>query len=257
MTYGLDTGLAHSLHYYRKGPNGGDSRPGRPLHRPERKRAFQDLKSLASLFRPQLRGTRHALSIQRILYQGENGGQTGRPGLLESWQLAEGKALPPVSTIFKLYLYLACEVFTMSTATLPRSSSPAPARRRIADVVHRSLKIAVRRQCTQRYDRDMTLRRLDRAAASELLHLQIECRDLIQLDVVVTASHVGGNVYDVGCKIEDGPSSRATYALPAGGGTALSWAPGLGQKLAHFLLDELERELGRRALSTDGSPCSS
>ncbi len=147
----------------------------------------------------------------------------------------------------------------MSTTTLPRSSRasrsspPSSSARRIADVIYQSLKTAIQRQCARRYDKDVTLRRLDRVAASEVMRLRIECRDLVQVRVVVTASHVGGNVYDVKCEIEDGPSRRVTFALPAGAGTALSRAPGLGQTLGDFLLGELERELGRRSLSTEGS----
>lgn len=147
----------------------------------------------------------------------------------------------------------------MSTAAFPQSSRtsrpsrPASSFRRIADVVYQSLKIAIQRQCARRYDEDVTLRRRDRAAASELMRLWVQCPDLIQVSVIVTATHVGGNVYDVRCEMEDGSSCQVTYALPAGAGTTLSWAPGLGQKLGRFLLDELERELGRRSLSTGAS----
>jgi hypothetical protein len=107
----------------------------------------------------------------------------------------------------------------------------------------------MKQQCARRYDEAVTLHRLDRAAASELMRLRIECRDVVRVHVSVTASHVGGNVYDITCEVEDGPSRQVTYALPAGAGTALSWAPGLGQKLGRFLLDELERHLGRLSLS--------
>jgi hypothetical protein len=63
--------------------------------------------------------------------------------------------------------------------------------------------------------------------------------------VTFTTTHVGENVYDVACEIEDGPSRRMSYALPAGAGTMLSWAPELGRTLARFLWDELERRLYR------------
>jgi hypothetical protein len=139
---------------------------------------------------------------------------------------------------------------THSRAQPTRAPSSA---RRIADVVYRSLKTAVKQQSARRYDEDVTLRRLDRTSAGQLMQLRLECRDLMQVRINVTATHVGGNVYDVRCEIEDGSSRQVTYALPAGAGTTLSRAPGLGQKLGDFLLGELERELGRRSLSTEGS----
>lgn len=83
------------------------------------------------------------------------------------------------------------------------------------------------------------------------MRLRLEYQDLVQMNVKVTTTHVGGKVYDVVCETEDGASRRVSYALPTGVGTALSRAPGLAQKLGRFLSDELERHLGRRFLSTD------
>lgn len=140
-----------------------------------------------------------------------------------------------------------------TTSRTPPSHAPSSPRR-IADVVYRSLKTAVKQQSTRRYDEDVTLRRIDRTSAGQLMQLRLECRDRVQVRVNVIATHVGGNVYDVKCELEDGPSRRVTFALPAGAGTAISWAPGLGQKLGDFLLDELERVLGRRSLSTGTFP---
>jgi hypothetical protein len=138
----------------------------------------------------------------------------------------------------------------MTTNSRTQPSHAPPAARRIADVVYRSLKTAVKQQSVRRYDEDVTLRRHDRTSAGQLMQLRLECRDLVQVNVSVTTTHVGGNVYDVRCEIEDGPSRRVTSALPAGAGTGLSRAPGLGQKLGDFLLNEIERHLGRRVIAT-------
>lgn len=139
----------------------------------------------------------------------------------------------------------------MPTDSRPRSSRVPSPSRRVADVVYRSLKTAVKQQCTRRHARDVMLCRLNWSSESQLMRLQLECRDLIQMTVRVTVTHVGANVYDVMCEIEDGPSRRFSYGLPAGAGTALSRAPRLGQKLGHLLLGELEQRLGRRSLPTD------
>lgn len=141
----------------------------------------------------------------------------------------------------------------MTTDSPPQSSRAPSSSRRIADVIYRSLKTALARQSPRRRADDLTLHRLNRTAASQLMRLRLECCDLVQMHVSVTTTHVGENVYDIGFETEDGASRRVSYALPAGAGTALSRAPGLAQKLGRFLLDELERHLGHRSLSPDES----
>lgn len=138
----------------------------------------------------------------------------------------------------------------MLTDVRSRSSRASSSPRRIADVVYRSLKTALDRRRVE----DVTLHRFDRISASQLMQLRLEYRDLVQMSVVVTTTHAGDNVYDVVCEIEDGPSRRVSYALPAGAGTMLSWAPELGRTLGRFLWGELERRLGRRSLPTDAPP---
>jgi hypothetical protein len=118
-------------------------------------------------------------------------------------------------------------------------------------MIYWSLKTALVRQTTQRHDDEVTLHRLDRTAARQLMRLRIEGQGPVQMDVTVTATHVGGNVYDIVCETEEGASRRISYALPAGSGTASSGAPGLGQKLGQFLVTEFEQHLGRCVLSND------
>lgn len=83
------------------------------------------------------------------------------------------------------------------------------------------------------------------------MRLRLECCNLVQMNVSITTTHVGENVYDIVCKTEDGASRRVSYALSVGAGTTISRVPGLAQKLAPFLVDELERQLEHRSLSTD------
>jgi hypothetical protein len=74
------------------------------------------------------------------------------------------------------------------------------------------------------------------------------------MSVRVVVTHVGGNVYDVLCAVEDGGSRRFSYSRPGEGGTAVSYAPALGEKVATFLLGELEKRLGRMLLKGPARP---
>lgn len=116
------------------------------------------------------------------------------------------------------------------------------------DILYRSLKTAITKECTGRHDTDVRLRRQDDSDDSTL-HVELDC-SLLQMSVRIHVTHTGGNVYDICCSVEDGPSSRFSYSLPTyeGEGTVLSRAPCLGEKLASFLLDELEQQLGRLLL---------
>lgn len=133
----------------------------------------------------------------------------------------------------------------MSTQPLPvpnvSSESCQP-----ADILYRSLETAVAKECAGRHDTNVGLHRLDDSDASTL-HVELDC-PLLQMLVHIHLTHVGGNVYDVCCSVEDGPSCRFSYSLPTHAGTVLSRAPCLGQKIATFLLDELEQQLGRLLL---------
>ena len=80
------------------------------------------------------------------------------------------------------------------------------------------------------------------------MYLLITCSNQFRMGVQVEVSRVGGNVYDIHCNVAEGASRRYTYSLPGRGGTTLSRAPALGRTLGAFLLDELERQIGRREL---------
>lgn len=123
-----------------------------------------------------------------------------------------------------------------------------------ADILYRSLKTGITQECAGRHDADVRLRRQDDSDASTL-HVELDCSHL-QMSVRIHVTHTGGNVYDIVCSVEDGPSSRFSYSLPTfqGEGTVLSHAPCLGQKLATFLLDELEQQLGRLVLCGSVEP---
>jgi len=134
----------------------------------------------------------------------------------------------------------------------PRSPSPSSSIsasfRCIPDVVYRSLETALTLQCRRRHGVDVTLKRTAQASADQPMRIQLRCPDQIQMRAQIAVSHVGNNVYDVRCTVEEGPSRRLTYGQPGRAGTALSHAPCLGRTLGAFLLDELEQQIGRREL---------
>ena len=136
----------------------------------------------------------------------------------------------------------------MSTSCFQPSSTASC--RHVPDVVFRSLKSALALQCRRRHDVEVTITRLDQATDDPSIRLRVGCDDQIQLTAQISVSPVGGNVYDIDCTVEEGPSCQFTYSLPGRSGTALSRAPDLGRRLGAFLLDELERQVGRHYLQS-------
>lgn len=125
---------------------------------------------------------------------------------------------------------------------------------RITDVLYRSLESALVKQCARRYDAGVRLQRERVSSDGTKMRIRIHCRGLAQMPVRVVVTHVGGNVYDVLCAVEDGGSRRFSYSRPGEGGTELSYAPALGEKVATFLLGELEKRLGRMLLKGPVGP---
>jgi len=139
-------------------------------------------------------------------------------------------------------------ILALLMPTYKTTSPPAPSLHRIADVVYHSLETALTEQCSRDHDTDVVLGRRERTAADQPMVVKIECPNQGRLTAQIGIRHVGGNVYDVRCEVENGASRRFTYSQPRRSGTTLSRAPSLGQKLGRFLLDELQHHLGRRLL---------
>ena len=136
----------------------------------------------------------------------------------------------------------------MSTASVPYPPNRAIPASCILDAVCRSVETALAALCRRRHEATVTVSRLDRDSPDQPVRLRIGCKEPITMDAQIRVRHVGGNVYDVRCSVEDGPSRQFTYSRPGRGGTALSRTPELGRKLGTFLLNELERQVGRRRL---------
>lgn len=131
------------------------------------------------------------------------------------------------------------------SSTVPASS------RRIPDILFHSLKTALTVQGRRRHDADVSVTRLDQSSADPPMRLRVECSDHVQMAAEIRVSPVGDKVYDVHCTVDEGPSHRFTYSACSQTGTALSRAPCLGRKLGDFLLDELERHIGRHQLRSN------
>lgn len=119
----------------------------------------------------------------------------------------------------------------------------------IADVLTSSLKRELVPLCTERYGGPVSLHHLQ--AASEgpgTVRGELELSGLPPLTFRFWVCHVGGNVYDVRGAVENRSPRSFAYSLPDTAPSLLTDVPRLARELALFLLDSMERELGRRLL---------
>lgn len=120
--------------------------------------------------------------------------------------------------------------------------------RQIADVLTQSLERALEEMCPKRYGAPLEFQRHDDSDAPEAVTFEINGPGSITLNIHVTVTHVGGNVYDIATQVEDGRVRRFTYSEPASSGSSLSIAPYLGKKIAKHMLNEVEQRLGKKIL---------
>lgn len=123
--------------------------------------------------------------------------------------------------------------------------------RQIADVLSQSLEHAFDEVCPKRYGASLELQRHNDPDTPEEVTFEIEGPGSIALDIHVTVTHVGGNVYDIATQVEDGRVRRFTYSEPASSGSSLSIAPYLGTKIARHVLNEVEQRLGKKILRNE------
>ncbi len=118
----------------------------------------------------------------------------------------------------------------------------------ITSVLTKSLQQAFDEVCPERYGSPLSLQQVETPSEEQKVTFRITGSETIELSIHATVSHVGGNVYDVGTQVEDGPVRHFTYSEPDVSGSSLSIAPYLGKKIARHLLDEIERYLGKQML---------
>jgi hypothetical protein len=130
--------------------------------------------------------------------------------------------------------------------------TPSLSPQQIADVLANNLSLVFDRLCEHRYGGPLSLRRIalpDDASATA--RFRLHRTGLPDLRVDFEIQHVGGNVYDVQGRIEDGPSRTFTYSLPATAPVHTARAPHLAHNVAAFLLDALERRVGSTLLQNE------
>lgn len=121
----------------------------------------------------------------------------------------------------------------------------------ITDVLAESLKKAFDEVCPERYGGPLILERVAPTSDAPTVSFRLNGGIPRPLQLHVTVSHVGGNVYDIATQVEDGPLQRFTYSAPDSSGSSLSLAPHLGKKIARHLLNEVEQRLGKSILRNE------
>ena len=141
---------------------------------------------------------------------------------------------------------------------VPDSSGRAPfedSSNRVLGMLFRSLETALTRQFARRYDAGIALRP-DRQSEDEAkMQVHLLCQGRVDVPVQIEVHHVGGNVYDVKCAVENGGSRQFVHCFRTHKDrNAFRCAPALKRKMTLFLLEELEKKYGRKLLRTLGSP---
>lgn len=130
---------------------------------------------------------------------------------------------------------------------------PARPSVQIADVLADSLADAVEALSAERYGGPSPLRRVVAAPSSPpTMHVQFDRPDHRSLEAAFVIRHVGGNMYEVRGEIEDLPTRSFSYCLPDPAPLLVPAAPTLSREMAVFLLDALERQVGRDLLRGTG-----
>lgn len=115
----------------------------------------------------------------------------------------------------------------------------------IADLLTEGLPPVLNTLCIQRYGAPLSLRRLPTPdPSSSTRFLQLEWGNRPSIDVQIHVHHVGGNMYDVEGSLEEGPTKSFSYCLPDPMPLVGPKAPRVIYKIATFLLNTLERQLG-------------
>lgn len=127
-------------------------------------------------------------------------------------------------------------------------SLPTPMARvsshQIADLLANTLETVFDGLSTQRYGKSISLWRAKRTSPSSPVTFQLERPERSPIEAHVTIQHIGGNVYDLTCTVDGGPTRSFTYSLPDLPAHEPAKVPGLSREVALFLLDALEQRLG-------------
>jgi hypothetical protein len=148
-------------------------------------------------------------------------------------------------------VHLATFVMSTRSALYPR---PPNAARRVSGAICRGLQTVLPTLARRRHGAEVTVHCPDRARAEKSGRLRLTCsghlprNEQARMVAQLCVTHVGGNMYDVDCAVEGGSSRRFTYCLPRCRNASSFRIPDRGRSVGAFLLDELERQVGRRRL---------
>jgi len=139
-----------------------------------------------------------------------------------------------------------------STSSDTFSSDQASPPHNIAALIYHNLETALKNEYARRFDADVILRRTGDSDDASEITMRVEYKGLSDLSAELDVTHAGGETYDVHCTVQGGADRRLSYSVPKDMATQLSQGPHLGQKLATFLLEELEKRLERLVLDAPG-----
>jgi hypothetical protein len=128
-------------------------------------------------------------------------------------------------------------------------SYPEPSSQ-IAGILANTLRSVLPELCVQRYGLPLPFD-CDPVpdGSSRSVRVQIGDAETPRLTAQFSIRHVGGNMYDVRAAVEDGPTTSFCYCLSETEPILVPKVPHLAWQGAAFLLDALERRVGRLLLS--------
>jgi hypothetical protein len=123
----------------------------------------------------------------------------------------------------------------------------------IATILASNLRTVFPELCVQRYGIPLPFECVPASDGSSwTVQVQIGSPEAPHLTGQFSIRHVGGNMYDVQLAVAEGPTTSFCYCMSEEGPSLVPKTPHLAWEGAAFLLDALERRVGRLVLSHPG-----
>ena len=120
----------------------------------------------------------------------------------------------------------------------------------IATILASTLRKVLPELCVQRYGTSLPFECIPASDGSSwTVQVQIGSPEAPRLTGQFSIRHVGGNMYDVQLAVAEGPTTSFCYCMSEEGPSLVPKTPHLAWEGAAFLLDALERRVGRALLS--------
>ncbi len=125
------------------------------------------------------------------------------------------------------------------------ATSLIDAQQKVLDDLHRGLQHALEDLCPEEYGATLYLAACDTSESSPPVRsFRIRGPEDLTVEAQCTVPRLGDSVHDIRVEITDGPKQRFRYN-PSGETPDVEEPVQLGHTVAAFLLDEMERQLGR------------